>query len=448
MTFVPAFAEESELEKIWESACEENITLIQASRTIDNARINLKYKGGNYPLSFSTGLSSSFSDVYDGLDWYTTGSTGTLTLSKSNPGGNTIQGSINYGITRGFMNYFDSYDVDNIGYSHSPSLSLTVKQSMYPYFIQGQFHDPNVKLLKDELLTSRYNRDNTEKSIKESIAYYYVQYRYYERLVDTMRYYISYYDNLIILTREKVDSGTASASELWNLEKEKLEYCDDLKSYLTNRENLLTDLCNICGESISISIDADLPQYEIELFDYEPNVEINLVQSDEIKINEILIRQNYAPYISLSASIGETTDYSDSFQINYLEDKNYLNWTFSIYFIFDELFSPSRKIQKEQLENSRRTNIDQLTAYYKELENNRNQFEEYIRYYEEQLEISAGIRDDMNNLLENYNKLYERGGCSALDLEGIRLKIIDSENNCKNLEDMLWYYKWEKTQYK
>ena len=55
----------------------------------------------------------------------------------------------------------------------------------------------------------------------------------------------------------------------------------------------------------------------------------------------------------------------------------------------------------------------------------------------------------LNNRKEtykNYQELFKKGRCSALDVAGAKAQLAEAEAVYGNLEDLLWFNKWKKEQ--
>ena len=51
-------------------------------------------------------------------------------------------------------------------------------------------------------------------------------------------------------------------------------------------------------------------------------------------------------------------------------------------------------------------------------------------------------------LYSDYQELFKKGKCSALDLDEVHLSVIEAECIFASLRDYLWFYKWMEVQYK
>ena len=86
---------------------------------------------------------------------------------------------------------------ENIGYSHNPTVFLSIEQSLFPSFFQGVSYDPNVKILEKNLQMARYSKEAIEQSLIENITQYYIQQRCTLRMLEKYERYIQFYDKKI-----------------------------------------------------------------------------------------------------------------------------------------------------------------------------------------------------------------------------------------------------------
>ena len=441
---------ETELENLWNKAKSYNADLHAADYSIEYATSSLKNKRSLYPYTLKSNLTSAFSDIYSDIAWYTTSSNVSIAVVKANPFGNAISSGISYEIGRGVLDYFsESIDSDNIGYSHIPAFSFSMEQSLFPAFFQGIKSDPNVEILRKNILTARYSKDSVEQSLIENIAYYYIQERCTLRLLENYKKYIDYYDSRIDAAKEMLDRSQISFSEVWELENKKWEYYEDYIETLNAKENIELNLKNLCGiETAFFSPDSKLPEDNIGIFEYNPSKEKICIEIELLKARNVLDIQESAPAFTLSGTFSETTDISKSFAINYLKDKKSFNWNFSLGISFSDFFSPKNKLRKQLYKNNLCIYEEQLKILTEQTANQQENYQELINSYELQLSKIQEINRNRHDYFKDYQVLYQNGKCSRLDLEEVQLNVIESECIYKNLSDYLWFYKWKKVQCK
>ena len=128
------------------------------------------------------------------------------------------------------------------------------------------------------------------------------------------------------------------------------------------------------------------------------------------------------------------------------DDKNLLNWNLSLGINFSDFFSPTKKLQNQLFQSNLKICEEKLLKLNKEIENQKNNYQEIILIYEKQLQSALKIHKNRLELEEDCKKLFMAGKCSQLELQEIHLNTIESECIYKNLLDNLWFYKWKRRQ--
>lgn len=440
---------ETELENLWLKAKKHSVDLQSAKYSLGYAESSLKYKRSLYPLSLSSSVNSSFNDTYENLAWYTTSSTASVNVSKKNPFGNSVSAGISYSINRGILNYSaKDIDSDNIGYSQNPSVNLSINQSLMPAFDAG-IKDPNTEILRKNIRSASFTKDSAEKQLIEDVTYYYIQARCNARLLEKYKQYVAFYDLKIESAKELLGKSKISSSELWKVENKKWEYYQDYIEVLNSKESINMNLRNLCGESSGDSTtESVLPESGIELFPYNPSKENIANEIEILKLKNVLNRQDTAPFLTIGGTFSEATKTNKDFHINYIEEKNYFNWTFSLGVTFSEFFSPSKKLEKQLYKNNLSIYGEKLKNITEETENRKKNYEEIITLYERQLQHVLKLYENRIHLEKDYDQLFKDGKCSQIEMKEIQLNTLESECIYKNLNDNLWFYKWKRNQCK
>lgn len=440
---------EYHLEHLWSLALENSVDYKSASLSFDYAESAYKNRRSLYPFSFRTNLTSSFNDVYSDLSWYTSSSTANATLSKQNPYGNTVSGTVSYGITRNVLDIFEKVDFDNIGYSHSPSFDLSIQQSLNPAILSGDIKNPELAILKNNIQGAQYSKENVELSVCKTVTDYYIQHRCALREVNKYKSYLDFYDKKIAAAQELYKNSKNSLSELWTLENKKWEYFQNYIQTLNTIENIELELVNLSGsrEEISkIDEEENLPSYETYCLPHNPEKLRLETQIQTLKFQNLLTKQSSAPVLSFGGTFTENTGADDSFAVNFIEDKTTFNWSFSLGISFTEFFSPSKKLKEEVFQNNLTIYTDQLNALNEQTENQLENYVQLIKAYERQIEKMQNVLENRTLLAHDFEKLYRAGKCSLIELEEVRINVTEAECMLENLKDYLWLYKWERSQ--
>lgn len=445
--FLTTLFAETQLEKLWENAKEFSTDLHSAEFKYKYSELALKHKRSLYPFSLNSVISSSFNDSYENLIWYTDSTQSTLTVLKKNPFGNSVSLGISYSINRGFLDFsVEKINSDSIGYSHIPTVNLSINQSLFPAIINGK-KDPNVEMLKKNISSAFFSKNIIEKSLIESVTNYYIQARCINRQLEKYKNYIDFYDLKIKASKELFKNAKISISEIWSLENKRWEYYQNYVETLNSKQNIELSLKNICGENIEcILSDSCLPNSEIKVLSFNPSKELVINEIEILNIQNTLTKESMAPTLSIAGSFSEGTKTKDSFIVNYVDDKNLLNWNFSLGINFSDFFSPTKKLQNQLFQSNLKICEEKLLKLNKEIENQKNNYQEIILIYEKQLQSALKIHKNRLELEEDCKKLFMAGKCSQLELQEIHLNTIESECIYKNLMDNLWFYKWKRRQ--
>ena len=142
-----------------------------------------------------------------------------------------------------------------------------------------------------------------------------------------------------------------------------------------------------------ISENSELPRDENPVFNYNPIKEKLLVELTKVKMQNILDNQNFAPTLTMGVSFSESTKTKKD-GVNYIEDKNSFDWSFSLGINFSNFLSSKNRLRKEQYEN----NLEIYQEQLKELEKQ--------GYYE----FTVGVEDD--NIRARY--IYKKYGFNTV----------------------------------
>ena len=460
---------DTELEFLWDRAKAYSYEQEVLRNSENEAKRAYKYKASLYSFSFSSSLSSSFSDIYEGLEWYSDSSSGEISLSKKNPGGNLVKGGINYSLSRGVLNYFEEINSSNIGYIQRPGINLSVSQSLLPFYFQGEKEDPGVAVLKENLRLSQLTFSQSEKTLLENVTQKYIQYRAQLRLIKKEEAYMDFYDERIKAAKEMHKNGQISMAEIWELENAKSNYFTEYLGYENTRDEIEAALKSLVGWEVELLTDenlilpdnflrtgtdgtdkGDMPSEESGSIDkardsLNKNPEIQKIRSQQkiLELQNVMNRQNYAPNLQFSGTFAESLDLKDSLLVNYWEDKSAFSWSFSLALTFDDFLSPSRKLRKENYLDKKDLYRQALENTEEKIKNQRNTLSMLIASCGAQLEKAEKLRENREALLKNYRELLKKGSASRMDILGMEVQAEEARSVCENLKDMLWFYRWK-----
>lgn len=438
---------ETELEVLWDKAISYSIDIASADVSLRNTIKASENKRSLYPVNLRFSTESSFSDVYEDITWYPSSAKICITVAKSNPYGNTISGSITYGVGRSILNFLQPVDSENIGYHHTPEVNLSIEQSLYPAYLQGYIKNPEVLLLKNKVKNAEYFKKDVEISIKQNVANLYVQERNIIRQIEKYKKTLNLYDEKIDALYELYEKSQGSLSDVWNLENKKWDCYKEYIESVNTKESIELSLKNICGETIFVSsTKSAFPNFNIPEIEYNPTIEQLVLEIENITLENVISKQSSAPKLFLEGTFSENTTVNRYFTVNYVDDKTNFNWSFSLGVSFSEFFSPSRRLKQMQYEDelilSKKClkNVEEQNYYQKD------NYEKLITLYEKQIKRLESVIENRQALNDNYELLYKTGQCSKLEFDEVNLSVIEAECIYENLCDYLWLYRWLRTQ--
>ena len=450
----------TELEKLFDFARKNSVELHSASFFVEKAELEYKNRRSLYPFSLKFGVDSSFNDVYEEVLWFPGSAKVNVSISKVNPFGNTVSGSISYGLARNVLDYFaETVDSENIGYSHAPEISFQVSQSLFPAFTggisSGKIINPEAKILKNGVESAFYSKQESEQALFQTLCENYVRARCVLREIKKYGEYVDFYQRKISAAEELLFSGKISVSDLWVLESKKWEHYKNYLEAESFRENIFLQLRNLCGSSFavedsvfSVHEDAVFPDLDAFLFEKDLTKKRTLLELENLKIQYRLQNQNSAPFLIAGGNFSEQTKSQKEFLINYIEDKSVFAWSFTLGISFSEFLSPSRSMKDIFYRKNLDLYGEKIKQIEEEMENRRKNYRKIVELYEKQQTEMQDVLKKRKKLYSDYQELFKKGKCSALDLDEVHLSVIEAECIFASLRDYLWFYKWMEVQYK
>ena len=440
----------TELETLWRLARENSYELHSASFAVEKAETEYKKHLSLYPFSLKLGTDSSFNDVYEKVEWFPGSAKVNVSFSKVNPFGNTVSGSVSYGLCRSVLDFFtETVEPENIGYSHSPEINLQISQSLFPAFTGtgGKIINPQIKILKNSVETALYSKQEAELALFQAVAELYVQARCVLREIEKYSEYVDFYEKKIAAAEELLLRGKISASDMWSLESKKWEFCKNYLDAVGSRENIFLQLKNFCG-MCEVDEKSFLPDEKDFLFESDSKKKITLLEMENLTLQNNLLKQNSAPSLVLGGTVSEQTKAHKGFLTNYIEDKSVFAWNFSLSLSFSEFLSPTRRMKELFYRKNLDLYREKLKFLDEETENRRNNLCKIVELYEKQAVEMESVKRKREKLYSDYKTLFQQEKCSVLDVDEVHLSVTEAECVSASLRDNLWFYKWMEVQYK
>lgn len=435
-----------EIEDLWKK-CESNAESIFSARQdfdyYDTAKKTLRIL---YPLSFSVSVSPDFYKNYEQYSDELEVGAASATLVQTLPGGAKVSASAAYGVNSGYRNWNPTDGYTNKGYSDYFSGQLQYSQSLNPYWLNGTFKDPEKRKINLNSDISRYNLMQAKKNAYSKVLSLYIRYRCNSRNIFIAEKDVEVLKiNLDALKAMSV-SKSAFLTDVWQAEKSFREAQNALNSALLEKQEILNSLTELCGKDICLSETAKLPEKTYPLFSIDPFLS-NMEALSKISESQFFIdMQNSSAVVSISGQFKDSSKLKDSKGLNFRDDTNYLQWSFTISGKINNLYGGERKLYKKKYKTESAKYEKQIDDYKKNVAAEKLYFDNLILSYEENIRTSVLNEINEREFFEGIKKLYENGQKSQIDVISAKLNYMRQKYALENLYDALWQAKWQRMQ--
>ena len=443
--------EESELEQLWDLCRANNLDIVKLNQAVSEQRISRKYIGSVYSPNVTMSISPDFTNAWDGVSEYPSGIGSSLSLTKPFPGGTSVSADLSYTMSRTLYEMSQEPDDSNVTYYHTPSMTLSLSQSLFPYWAQGEKQDPEKRLLDLSVQRSEEQRLNGQEVAIKALTDCYIQIRHVLREISVYTKILSYYDMRIEAFYEYAKTGAIDISTVWIEEEARRDYADD---YYTAQETLvdLVSLLHIyCGltnkhDANLVSVETSLPLSGTIVSRYDHEYEAIQIEEEQIQVQMVQTKQALAPKVTLSGTVSATPDlHGKEDDYLYIWNKNKTwNWSITLMFDISSLFSPeleqAYKLSKLKLE-SLETSKDVLDIQKKR---KLNFYIKKLELYVERKEFIEKQEKNWWQKQQDLQKMFENGAASTLDVESAYMQAYLKSNELADIEDQIWYYSWMK----
>lgn len=447
LVFCDAYAcAQTVLESLWENARTYAVDIHTAEISARYADTALEYKGSLYPISINTTVDSDFTDTYESIAWFTSISNAAINCLKLLPGSASVSVDVGYGLTRKPLDVFLDLTKDNVGYVHSPYVSVNISQGLKPFWLQGMDEDPHLSLLRYSAELAYVNKDIVEKNVLVAVTYNFLQLRKYHRLILAAQKMLDLYADSVLSAKELHDTGSGTKAAVWRQEYIRQDYLKDLNEYKALYMAAYKSLCLYCNLSGNLTLLGDLPPADIPLLSYDPKISLIRTQLSQLEAQHILDKQNNAPVLSVKGSLSESTGTIKNFNPNLFTEQNTLDWNITVSLDFSNVFSPQNKLLRENFLCNYEKYQYQLDDYAAQVSREVQYYDNLISLYEKQLAEATTEGKNRLAYFDDMKMEQSNGNCSWFDLLEAEAEYFSSRCNAENLADTLWYYRWMRTQ--
>ena len=436
------------LELLWEKALQNSLEIRISSLELDNTEISYKARNAQYIPSFSFSAYSEFIESEAGLTQFPIEGISQLGIQWNIPGGTKLQTSILYEVNRYVLNSLEEESYENTGYEQNPEISLSLSQSLLPFWIQWMDGNPVQNIYKNQRTLSVNSYNNIIADVKKSVTEKYIQLRKLYRTIHLLENQIQIQRTLLEVAQQKVYAGTLSQIELWNYESNLQNYKNNLNETLFQFEQIKQEISNACGEDEFNNLDAELPSFKIRFLEKDMTLESIELQKAELKNQLIITKQNYAPSFTIQGSYKYALDAVGMENlVDAWDGEGVNNWTVTCGIsIYPENLSYI-KTAKLQYEINKESLELQEAIYIKNKNISKANLQTYIAYYKELLLQAKSDYEQKNIYLDAIKNKRKRGECTELDVKQAELMRENASIEIKNLEDVIWYYQFLEYQY-
>lgn len=450
MLFVLSVASgQSVLEDVWNTARTNCKDAVSAQKTLDDLLIQYAYRWSSYKPSLSVSSSLSYTDSWENVKDNPSSMNAGLSYSHNLPGSLSFGTDISYGLARSLFDPLLEPDSQNITYNHTASASVSITQSLLPFWRQGYYKDPF--LVEKSLLVcqAQEQKEAVQKKIIQAVTSIWIRMRMLSRSSRVNTLLIDYTNDKLLALEELLFNGQIDREKIWEEESTRQSYVKEKISidneYNEQYRQLLLLLCDSnSGKKYAEGLFSDLPSHTVKSGTEEHEKKVLELEKEIILNKKILLNQYDAPFIKIGTGVSCTPEVNEkdmSFEEMWKEKKNW-NWNISISIDLSSIFS-REKLKEEKLSHIALDDINNnLKSVSEESNAQQEYYNSYITSLRESQQIALKIQKNYEQKTNDYKTLYSNGGCTLLDLQTCELRLLISQIQYENLIDELWYYTW------
>lgn len=423
-----------------------NTDILSAQNSYDQACLSLKTLNGAYAPQVSLSSSATLPDEYK---WNSTPDyfSSSITYSQPLPGGTTL------GSTGSFT--FNSLDILEERYiSQNPSLSFSLTQSLFPFWVQGKIKNP-AKLSAKQQKDYYYNQLlYTKKTVLQNLLQNYIYAAVYKKQIQIYENSIYLLDKQIEISNQLLKTGAINLVRITELQSSKWSYQQDLMSAKSSYISYIQNLKTICGtefENDILSLEnkllPGLDDFTKGLLLITDNIVDPLEESYKLKIellktNHTLEKQASAPTLSLSVQPSWSFDPKkhDEWKDAWKDASSPSSWSATIGVNLSPLFLASISKKEQQYELSYQVTENSLNAYITQKEFVLQQYKSILDNYTIQLEEISKLYDTGSAELKDLESQFAAGAISELDFDSVKVRVENSRLNMEIMELYVWLY--------
>lgn len=436
-------AEMTELERLWHLAVSTNGDILSAQHAYESACLSLSTLDGAYAPSVTISASSTVPDGY-GWDDCPDSLSASVSVTQPLPGGTSI------GVTGAYT--LNAAAVAGTQYvSQIPDVAFTLSQSLYPFYAQGKFRNPEQLSLQQKKEYYYNVLQYTKQQKLKTVAQYYILSLIYRRKMEMYEASIAYAQEQIDALNELRKTGGANMTKIAELESSRMGNEQNLTDVRITYRQYVQYLKEACGSFSGEPEGTDLPQdgfapaLALTGGVQDPCAQELLLKINILKTASVLAKQSGAPVLTLSLKPAwtlETVKASD-WQSAWKRDADSVcTWAAGVSLNMTPLISALVSKTDESEEIEMRTAQDAYRAYLEQKDAVREQYEMLCTSFEEQHAGAEKLCADADSLASDMKQQLEAGAVSQLDYDAVlaQVKIRYASLECIRL--YIWLYSW------
>lgn len=438
----------STLECLWEKAKNYHVNVLEAEKNYEFSKLQVENKSALYPVSVSVGAASTWTDSLESEIEYPSSISGSLNVTKTFPKNAKLSTSLSYNFSRG-MAFSDDFSDFDVGYAHIPQVNVSLSKSLFSYKKYGIVGDVRFQDLVLEKEQNKLQKENTQKSILQEVAFYFVNYRKYERTAENSRMQLDFYSRLLEANTIELANGHISQKDIWEIEKNYNDAVEKLNESIENLSACKKNLLLYCGTIEDIenkkNTQSDFPEF-YEKAKKDLMLELLLNNTKQLNSAFVQSKESIFPILSVGVGFSENTETKSGFKANFIDDKANLNWNVSVSVDFPDVFSPKNSLMEKKYEFANEKMKCEIENYEKNAEAEKTQYDEFIKLYARLEKETGKIQENYEKYCEDLENQFLEGQISKMDLISAQTELFVIKNTKKNYEDLVWYYTWMRSQ--
>lgn len=444
LCFVPTQLLSITLQELITISFEKNSEIISVKKDYETAQISKKTVNGSYVPEINISSSTTIPKNYNCElpDSFLYG----LTYTQPLPGGASISFETSY--------FCDLFDIQNeIFITQKQDLSLSLSQSLLPYWIQGQIKDPLQLSFEQQSEESYWQLMYTSKKVLQNLFQNYIYALLAQNELKIHTNTIMFYEEQIESLKQLKTAGNINQSRILEIENLKwttqqsliavqtkyVEYIQNIK-LLCNQDLLDNEIAPFTKETFESVLSNYMNPYIIE----DPIEKIYQLKLDILKSQRIIERQASAIFLNITVQpewnleTEKQKDWKKAWKNLNKPD----NWNVNIGINLSPALAAIAKQNQKAYNIAYEAAKESYDSYLKQKAFVKQQYESLLEQYNNQQIIVSSLCESGINELNDYKVLFESQSISKLDYDTVKVRIENSFLTKENIELNILLYEF------